>query len=128
MKVDRQEAFQIFCIIILFFFAGCSVPPSESTVEGVIIKHFEAKQYTVLEIELGDIQRTPLSERRYMGVEAYLVDVPSLTLEAGKDIGEPWNYKKGQRLTFSNASIKIKKSDGQTLGWIIESFSGISAP
>ncbi len=108
--------------------AGCSVPPSESIVEGVIIKHFESKQYKVMAIEIGDIKPIPLSEKRYMGVEGYLVDIPSLTLEAGEDSGEPWMYKKGQQLKFTNASIRIKKGDGQNQEWLIASMSGIPVP
>lgn len=121
----------LYAVVVLIVFlgnAGCSVPPSESTVEGVIIKHFESKKYKVMEIEIGDIKPIPLSEKSYMGVEGYLVDIPTLTLEAGEDSGEPWMYKKGQYLTFTNASIRIKKGDDQNREWLISSISGISVP
>jgi hypothetical protein len=118
-------------VVLLVVFIGnarCSVPPPESTIEGVIMKHFESKKYKVMEIEIDEIKPIPLSEKSYMGVEGYLVNIPTLTLKAGEDSGEPWMYKKGQYLTFTNASIRIKKNDGQNLEWLIASISGISVP
>lgn len=116
---------QIFCSVAILLFAGCAVPPSKGTVEEVIIKYFNDKQYNVLDIAIGDIRRVPLNERQYMGTEGYIVNVASITLEFTRDIGEPWNYKRGWQIAFHNAYVRIKKSTAKEDKWVITEISGI---
>lgn len=116
-------------ILFLMALAGCSVKPSKSIIEGEIVKYFEDSQYKVLDIRIGDIREIPLGEQQYMGTEGYEVYVPSITLEFTRDIGEPWNYKKGQHITSTGAVITIKRkldAKNEPAGWIIAEISGIA--
>ncbi len=114
--------------IIFISFIGCSVTPSGSTFEEAIIKHFEARKYKVLEIIIGNVRTVPQGEEQYMGTEGYIIDVPLITLELMRDSGEPWNYKKGQHITFYNAIIRTKKGADKTNEWMITDISGVPLP
>jgi len=106
---------------------GCSVPPPRSTIERVIVSHFESGPYKVLEIVIGDISPIPAGEKQYMGTEGYVVSIPAITLEFTRDFGEPWNYKKGQYITYQDGAVRIKKTKtaGKTEEWLIVDVSGI---
>ncbi len=125
MKDFKVWFSQLFVITILLFIIGCSVPPPRSAVEETIVKYLEEKGYKVSEIIIGNIRPTPPGEKQYMGTEGYTVHVSSLTLEFTRDIGEPWNYKRGWHITFDNASVRIKKSTAQKDKWVITDISGI---
>ncbi len=115
-------------MIVLLVTGGCTSPLAESTVEEVIVKHFEKRTYKVIELTIGDISPVPMGEKQYMGTAGYRVSVPLLTLEFTGDIGEPWNYKKGQHQTFRNARMKIKESTGQYRQWLITDIEGVPLP
>jgi len=115
-------------IIILFLMSGCFPVPSKSEVEEVIVKHFETKHYKVVELSISNINPLPLSEKKYMGTPAYTVNVPTLILEMTEDTGAPWNYRKGQKVSFNNVQISIQQSTGQNKKWLIKNISGVSVP
>lgn len=73
--------------IVILLSAGCTPRPPESSLREGIIRHFESKKYTVLELTIGDITPIPLKDMRYMGMLGYIVDIKSLTLEVTENIG-----------------------------------------
>jgi hypothetical protein len=118
----------LFPLVVLhafFLLTGCNASPSKSEVARVITNYFEEKHYMVIGIDVRDIQPVPLGEKTYMGTEGYIVDVRSITLEVTEDIGAPWSYKKGQRLTFRNAVVRVREQPGQKGKWVISNISGI---
>jgi len=121
----KSLLFPLVVLHAVFLLAGCSSSPSKDAVARVITHYFEEKYYTVIEIDVGDIQPVPLREKTYMGTEGYVVGVRSITLEVTQDIGAPWSYKKGQRLTFRNAVLHMREQPGEKGTWIISNISGI---
>jgi len=115
----------IIILVAMPFISGCSVSPHKSTIEKVIISHFESGPYKVQEIVIGNIRPIPSGEKQYMGTEGYVVNIPSITLEFLRDVGEPWNYKKGNYMTFHDGTIRIKKSTVKGGGWLIVDIAGI---
>jgi hypothetical protein len=115
----------ILIITAVLFIGGCSVPPPKSTIEKVIISHFESGPYKVMEMVIGDISPIPAGEKQYMGTEGYVVNIPAITLEFQRDIGEPWNYKKGHYMTYHDGTVRIKKSAGKGVEWLIVDIAGI---
>lgn len=115
----------IFIIAVVLFIGGCSVPPPKSTIEKVIISHFESGSYKVMEIVIGDISPIPEKEKQYMGTKGYVVNIPAITLEFLRDVGEPWNYKKGQYMTFNDGTVRIKKNTAKSEEWLIVDITGI---
>ncbi len=105
---------------------GCSGGPSETTVTTAITEYFEGEQYHVVDVRLGKIRGIPLSEKTYMGTPGYLVDVVSITLEPQEDKGP--DIKKGRRLTFSNATIRVRQDAVNKRIWHVSIVSGISVP
>jgi len=93
--------------------------------ERVIISHFESGPYKVQDLVIGDVSPIPAGEKQYMGTKGYVVNIPAITLEFLRDIGEPWNYKKGQYMTFHDGTIRIKKSAGKGDEWLIVDIAGI---
>jgi hypothetical protein len=112
--------------ILIFSFSACSLPPSKDTVKEVIIKYFEVRKYRIADINIGEIKPIPMSEQRYMGTKGYLVEIKSITLEAAENIGLPLQNKKGEKLTFSNATITIREKNDKRGEWIISNISGIA--
>jgi hypothetical protein len=112
----------------VLYFTGCSVPPPKSTIERVIISHFESGPYKVLDIVIGDISPIPEGEKQYMGTEGYVVNIPAITLQFQRDIGEPWNYKKGNDVTFKGGTVRIKKRTAKDGEWLIVDITGIPVP
>jgi len=115
----------IFIAAAALIICGCSSPPPKSTIERVIISHFESGPYKVMDIVIGNISPIPAREKQYMGTEGYVVNIPSITLEFQRDIGEPWNYKKGNYITFNDGTVRIKKSAGKSGEWLIVDIAGI---
>ncbi|HBH60323.1 MAG TPA: hypothetical protein DDX85_00985 [Nitrospiraceae bacterium] len=115
----------MFITAAVLFICGCSVPPPKSTMERVIVSHFESGPYKVIEIVIGNISPIPAGEKQYMGTEGYVVNIPSITLEFLRDIGEPWNYKKGHYMTFHDGTVRIKKRSGKSEEWLIVDITGI---
>jgi hypothetical protein len=115
-------------IAIILLLPGCKPPPSEQALKDLIAKHFETEKYHMLGIKLGDIKSVPLGEKTYMGTPGYQVDIESITLEIRQDIGKPILYRAGQKITFTNARIRIRERPGQAGTWILSNISGIPLP
>jgi hypothetical protein len=111
-----------------YFLYGCTAAPSENLVKRLITKYFEDKIYRVVKIDIGEIRTMPMGDKQYMGTPGYDVDVTAISLEVLEDTGEPWSYKKGQKIMFSNASIRIKQRSVHDKDWIIAKIQGIAVP
>lgn len=114
-----------FFLAALMVLTECAVIPSEGVVKEVITRHFEAKNYRVVELHIGNIESASLSEKTYMGTRGYTVEVKSITLETAGGSGTPLTSGKVQRFTFKKASIRMREDPGQQGGWIIINISGI---
>ena len=116
-----------FPIIAFFFIAalwGCSVAPSENAVTKAITAYFERAQYKVLDLKVGKIEGMPLSDKTYMGTPGYIVDILSITLEPQADKGA--DIRKGSRMTFSNARLRVRQDMANKDLWHVSIISGIS--
>ncbi len=105
---------------------GCSVTPSEGTAAGAITDYFEAIHYRVIDLKIGKIKDTPLSEKTYMGRPGYVVEIVSITLEPQED--KSAEIKKGKQLTFKNARIRVTQDIANKNTWRVSIISGISVP
>ena len=115
----------VFLGIAGFFLAACSVAPSQETVSSVIRSYFEERQYRVVELQLGAISPVPLSQKTYMGTQGHIVEIRRITLEVREDNRE---YRKGEKLSFINASMRIREKIDKKGGWIVVNISGIQVP
>ena len=77
-------------------------------------------------LKIGKIEGMPLSDKRYMGTPGYVVDVLSITLEPQTDKGP--DIRKGSRLTFSNARIRVTQDTANKDVWRVSIISGITVP
>jgi hypothetical protein len=91
----------------------------------MIVKYFDERGYAVRQLEIKEITPTPLGEKTYMGREGFTVSVGSITLVPKEDVGPPWNYKKGELLSFKDATMGIREKRGKSGKWDIEVVSGI---
>lgn len=123
-----RKILAIHCLIVPVLIAGCSNAPSQSTIEEVITKHFEARRYIVLELRVGGISPIPQSDKQYMGTEAFDVKVPLIFLEFNKDVGGTRTFKRGQNISFTDVVIRIKKTSPKSNEWIVADISGIPLP
>lgn len=105
---------------------GCSVAPSERTVKKAIADFFERGHYKVVDLKIGKIQDTALSEKTYMGTPGYVVDIVSITLYPLVDKGA--DIKKGKQMTFTNASILVRQGTVNKDKWHVSIISGIAVP
>lgn len=110
----------VFCICVT---VACSVAPDSVVVEDVIRRHFEARQYRVVELRIDRVISIPLSEKTYMGTPGYTVEVQSITLEAAAD-NLP-GFPKGEKRTFSGATVMIREKSGERGVWTLSRISGI---
>ena len=115
-------------VLIPLLTGGCAPSPSKGEIEEVIVKYFEIKQYKVAELSIGTIDPIPAGKLQYMGTPGYTVNVTTLILEIPEDTGAPWNYRKGQKVSFNNVQISIQQSTGQNKKWLIKNISGVSVP
>ncbi len=113
-------------MFLMTLFGACSVAPSQSTVAGVITNYFGGSHYKVVDLKIGKIEGTPLSEKTYMGTPGYIVDILSVTLEPWEDKSP--DIKKGKHLTFSNARIRLIQDTANKNTWHVSIISGISVP
>jgi hypothetical protein len=118
----------LFLLIALLIpaFGGCSVAPSETTVETAITDFFESGHYKVVDLKIGRIQDRALSEKTYMGTPGYVVDIVSITVEPL--INKGVEIRKGERLTFRNASILVRQDTVNKDKWHVSIISGIGVP
>ncbi|MEW6602832.1 MAG: hypothetical protein AB1499_17805 [Nitrospirota bacterium] len=125
MNNSKNICYSLIIMGAMLLLIGCSVPPPKSSIEKVIVSHFESGPYKVIDIAIGDISPIPAKEKQYMGTEGYVVNIPAITLEFTRDIGPPWNYKKGNYMTFNEGTIRIKKNAGKQEEWLIVDITGI---
>lgn len=123
----RVAAFSLSGLLAAVFL-GCVVAPSSDTITETFRIHFAERQYRVISLEIGEIASIPLKEKTYMGRPTYTVQIKSVVMEVPEDIGEPWNYHKGERLTFENAVIHLREPSRSGGNWIIAGLSGIPVP
>jgi hypothetical protein len=117
----------IFCFffISIFPFLGCNTSPPKNEIRNEIVKHFEARHYKVIDMDIKAIESIPQGEKIYMGTEGYIVKLKSITLEATRK-NPHFEDTKGQRLIYMNGIIRIKKSTDQLQKWIITDIANIS--
>lgn len=114
-------------MVIVFLLSGaesCSVAPSADDLKGAITNYFESRHYRVINMRIGKIEGVPLAEKTYMGTPGYVVEIPAITLEAKQD--KVLNVRKGDRLTFSNAKIRVRQDPGNKDLWRVSIISGIA--
>lgn len=130
MGYEKKITIPLFSLlaILIIAFSGCMVTPSSETASQTIRQYFTDRQYSVISLEIGEIASIPLKEKTYMGLPTYTVQIKSIILEVTEDIGEPWNYHKGERLTFENAVIHLREPSRSGGNWIIAGLSGIPVP
>jgi hypothetical protein len=121
----KQSPFFILFSVAIIFLSSCSTAPSEEAVSAVIRDHFEGRGYKVAELRIGGISSVPLSGKTYMGTKGHVVEIRKIDLEVLRDIGD---HKKGERLVFADASIRIREKADKKGGWIVAQLSGIPVP
>ena len=121
---DSRIVFQVSVMIFLSLLLGCRPVPTRDVVRNLILKDFEARHYKVTELQISDIKPSS-GEKIYMSSETYIVDIPLITLQATQDNG---SHKKGQQLSFRNASLGIREDLYEKGKWIITDIKGISLP
>jgi hypothetical protein len=124
-KGNTRGLLQGIFLASLIVLTMCAVIPSEGVVNDVIIRYFEAKNYRVVELHIGNIESVSLSEKTYMGTRGYTIEVQSITLETAGGSEALLKNDKEQRITFKKASIRMREDPGQKGGWIIINISGI---
>ena len=122
--MTKASSFLITTGFLIMGLWGCSVAPSERSVAGAITAYFENTGYKVVELKIGKIEGMPLSEKTYMGTPGYVVEVVSITLEPVADKGA--DIRKGSRLTFSDARIRVIQDRSVKDVWHVSIISGIS--
>jgi hypothetical protein len=102
--------------------------PTEKSVREVITKHFESRQYKVLELKIGEINNVELRDKRYMGVRGYIVDIEAIILEKPERTQGPDAYKKVDVLTFRDSRARIIEDPDKHGSWIVAHVYGIIIP
>ncbi len=125
LTVTKTSVFMVITCLVAAL-VSCAVSPSETTVERAIAEYFEKGHYKVVGMRIGEIRGIALSEKTYMGTPGYVVDVVSITLEPQEDKGI--YVKKGSRLTFTNAAVRIRQDTVNKNIWHVSIISGISVP
>lgn len=109
--------------MLLFMVGNCTLAPSEDDTKKAIADYFDGQHYKVVDLRIGRSEGVPLSEKTYMGTPGYVVEISTITLEAQED--KP-DVKKGSRLTFSNARIRIVQDTENKSLWHVTIISGIT--
>ena len=121
----------LLCVFVLgagWLAAGCSPPPEEQRVESVVRQYFEGRGFRVQEMQMGKIDRNALRDRDYMAPLTFIVRLDIVRLEAlGQVVGTP-SIRKGQVLTFRNATLHIRRSPSPGGDWEVGEISGIDIP
>jgi hypothetical protein len=119
MKISSR----ILVILVLFMVGSCTVAPSEDNTRKAIADYFDRQHYRVVDLRIGKSEGVPLSQTTYMGTPGYIVEIPTITLEAQQD--KP-DVKKGTRLTFSDAKIRMVRDAEKKNLWHVSIISGIT--
>ncbi len=109
--------------ILLCVVTSCAVAPSEKEIKRVITDYFEKQHYRVVDLTIGKSEGVPLVEKTYMGTPGFVVEIHTIILEAQQDRGS--GIKKGARLTFSNARIRMRQDSENKSLWHVSIISGI---
>lgn len=125
MSRPKQRYLAIFLGIAGLFLTACSVAPSQETVSSVIRSYFEVRKYKIVELQLGTISPVPLSQKTYMGAQGHDVEIMRITLEVRENNRE---YQKGEKLSFTHASIRIREKVDKKGEWVVVNISGIQVP
>jgi len=112
-------------LLMVMLFAGCNETPSEETVKEWMGNYLAARNYSIVNLELGEIRAGSYNEAVYMAKKTYTVNIKTVTIEASRDSVIPIAMKKGQRVTYSNAVIKVREKDRQKNTWEISVVSGM---
>jgi hypothetical protein len=115
---------RIVAIIGLCAIGGCAVAPSEDDIRAAITDYYCRQHYRVVDLKIGRIEGVALFEKTYMGTPGYTVEIPSITLEAQQDKGS--DIKKGTRLNFSDARIRMMQDRENKSLWHVSIISGIA--
>ena len=91
----------------------------------VIRDYFGGRGYKVADLQISGISPVPLSQKTYMGTEGHVVSIRRITLEVLQDNK---GLKKGERLEFADASLRIKEKVDKKGQWVIANISGIPVP
>jgi hypothetical protein len=111
----------IIFIALAVMMTACSVEPGKDNIKDSIIRHFETRDYKVVDIEIDKIEPFPLGKRDYMAPKKYTVYISLIKLKAGagsEDNSQP-------PLIFKNASITISSTDEHGK-WIVTDIEGIN--
>ena len=119
MKISSR----ILVILLLIMGGSCTVAPSEDDTRKAITDYFDGQHYSVVDLRIGKSEGVPLSQTTYMGTPGYIVEISTITLEAQQD--KP-DVKKGSRVTFSNARIRMVRDIGNKSLWHVSIISGIT--
>lgn len=126
MRNRTRTPSSIIIISLVAALSGCSVAPSETTVANAITDYFAGDHYKVVDLKIGKIEGTPLSEKTYMGTPGYIVHIVSITLEPQDDRSA--DIRKGRQLVFTNAGIRVRQDMADKKIWHVSIISGISVP
>ena len=111
-------------IIWLCALGSCTMGPSENDIRLAMTDFFDRQHYRVVDLRIGKIEGTPLAEKTYMGTPGYVVEIPAITLEAQQD-RRP-DVRRGTRLTFSDARIRVRQDAENKNQWHVSIISGIA--
>lgn len=114
--------------VILVLLSSCSVAPSDDLVRDKIVRHFDARGYRVVRLDLVGVTSQPLGEREYMSPREYEAVIRLITLEVSAPEAGARQYEKGGPLTFRDARISLARQKGSDGEWIITNISGIAIP
>lgn len=123
--MKRGEGAAAVVLAVSLLLSSCASPPSGTVIQEAIGRHFEARGYRVISLELGAVEPLSLAEKTYMGTETYIVELRSLQLEALVETGPPWNHRKGQVISTPRASVAIRRLSVKGGGWTVGAISGV---
>jgi hypothetical protein len=102
------------CLLIL---AACRPAPSAEEVKRVVAAHFEARGYPALEISVKNISALATSEKTYMGVPAFVVELDRLVLQVD-----------GQERVFRGVRLMLKDVNSPEHHYTVSDISGVPLP
>lgn len=108
--------------IALSAISGCTVSPTAREARETIISYYDQLGYDVVALELGNIQRIPVSDRVFGGSPTYTIEVKSITLADARTRGV------ADEKTFTGAAVRIREREelrGRT--WIVTDVANIPA-
>lgn len=111
--------------LLLLFSPGCAIRPSNETVKDLVVEYFEGRGYRVKMLDIGAIEGGSMGEKVYMSPRGYKAVIRVITLEVSKEVGPPWNYRRGQTFTFHDGVIRFRESQSVPSRWEVSGIEGI---